>query len=102
MATFAFAGSLQFNPTIDTILLEDGQKFKFSPPHVEELPTHFEDGTVLYQAPPKDSQDINVQVSPNSNNLQLLKPFEPWREGQANDLSILIKVKGEQDRLFVI
>ncbi|GAB7336593.1 hypothetical protein MBLNU13_g09852t3 [Cladosporium sp. NU13] len=95
VATFAFAGSLQFNPATDTILLEDGQQFRFSPPHVEELPTHFEDGTVLYQAPPKDSRNIDVQVSPTSDSLQLLKPFEPWREGQANELSILIKVKGK-------
>ena len=97
VATLAFAGSLQYNPSKDTIPTQSGEQFSFSPPHVEELPTHFEDGTALYQAPPEDSRDIDVQVSPTSNNLQLLEPFEPWQEGQAENLSILIKVKGEQN-----
>lgn len=95
MATFAFAGSLQYNPATDAIPLENGEHFAFSPPHVEELPLRFEDGTALYQAPPEDSEDIDVQVSPTSDNLQLLKPFEPWQKGRAEDLSILIKVRGE-------
>lgn len=69
--------------------------FAFSPPHAEELPSHFEDGTALYQAPPENGEDIDVQVSPTSDNLQLLKPFEPWHEGQAENLSILIKVRGD-------
>lgn len=99
VAIFAFAGSLQYNPAKDTILTSNGEEFTFTPPHVEELPTKFEDGTALYQSPPRDSQDIDVQVSPTSNNLQLLEPFKPWQEGQAKELSILIKVKGEQNSL---
>lgn len=97
VASFVFAGSLQFNPAKDTILTPDGKEFTFSPPHVEELPTSFEDGTTLYQSPPENSQDINVQISPTSNSLQLLEPFKPWQDGQAKKLSILIKVKGQQN-----
>jgi aconitate hydratase len=96
VATFAFAGSLQYNPAKDKISTPDGKQFAFSPPHVEELPSNFEDGTALYQAPPENSQDIDVQVSPTSNSLQLLQPFEPWHEGRAEDLAILIKVQGKQ------
>ena len=77
VAAFAFAGSLQYNPSKDTIPTQDGGEFAFRPPHVEELPSHFEDGTALYQAPPKNGKDVEVQISPTSSSLQLLKPFAP-------------------------
>ena len=96
VAAFAFAGSLQFNPASETIATPDGRAFAFSPPHAEELPSHFEDGTALYQAPPESGQGLDVHVAPDSENLQLLAPFAPWHEGRAQDLSILIKVQGEQ------
>jgi aconitate hydratase len=95
VAAFAFAGSLQFNPATETITTPGGRAFAFSAPHAEELPSHFEDGTALYQAPPEDGEDLHVHVAPDSDNLQLLTPFEPWVEGRAQDLSILIKVQGE-------
>jgi aconitase A len=95
VAAFAFAGSLQYNPAKDTIPTQNGEAFSFSPPHAEELPSHFEDGTALYQAPPEDGESIDVQVSPTSDNLQLLAPFNPWHKGRAEDLSILIKVRGQ-------
>jgi aconitate hydratase len=96
VAAFAFAGSLQFNPATETIATPDGEPFAFSPPHAEELPSHFEDGTALYQAPPEDGADVEVHVASDSDVLQLLAPFEPWHEGRASDLSILMKVKGKQ------
>jgi aconitate hydratase len=95
VATFAFAGSLQYNPAKDTIPTQNGKAFAFSPPHAEELPSHFEDGTALYQTPPENGESIDVQVSPTSDNLQLLAPFDPWHKGRAEDLSILIKVRGQ-------
>ena len=95
VAAFAFAGSLQFNPATETIATPDVDEFAFSPPHAEELPSHFEDGTALYQAPPEDGKDLEVHIAPDSENLQLLTPFKPWVEGNARDLSVLIKVKGK-------
>jgi aconitase A len=99
VAAFTFSGSLQFNPATETIATPDGKAFAFSPPHAEELPSHFEDGTALYQAPPENGEDVEVHVAPDSDVLQLLAPFEPWHEGRASDLSILIKVKGKQHHL---
>jgi aconitate hydratase len=101
VAAFAFAGSLQFNPSTETIATPDGKAFAFSSPHAEELPSHFEDGTALYQAPPENGEDIDVHVAPDSQNLQLLTPFEPWHEGKARDLSILITVKGKKYYLLI-
>jgi hypothetical protein len=100
VAAFAFAGSLQFNPATETIATPDGKAFAFSAPHAEELPSHFEDGTALYQAPPENGEDVEVHVAPGSQNLQLLTPFEPWHEGKARDLSILIKVQGKKYHLL--
>lgn len=98
VAAFAFAGSLQFNPATETIATPDGEAFAFTPPHAEQLPSHFEDGTALYQSPPEDGEGLDVHVAPDSDNLQLLTPFQPWAEGRAQDLSVLIKVQGERPR----
>jgi aconitate hydratase len=38
---------------------------------------------------------VKVKINPDSDRLQKLQPFTPWREGNAEDLTILIKVKGK-------
>jgi aconitate hydratase len=38
---------------------------------------------------------VEVKINPDSDRLQKLQPFTPWREGNAKDLTILIKVKGK-------
>lgn len=38
---------------------------------------------------------MNVDVSPTSDRLQILEPFEVWNGKDLNDLTVLIKVKGK-------
>jgi len=94
---FAYHGALDCDPTTDSIRQADGSLFKFTPPKSDELPASFSTGEHLYQAPlPVDqAQDIEVRIDPSSDRLQKLEPFEAWREGNALDLPILMKVRGK-------
>ena len=47
------------------------------------------------QASPEDGSSVNVDVSPSSDRLQLLSPFDKWIGTDLNDMRILIKVKGK-------
>lgn len=98
--TFAYSGRLDFNPITDSIPMNTGTstdsttQFKFSPPQSKELPTEFVPGTDYYQPPVIDSSAA-VTISPDSDRLQLLQPFEPWKAGNASNMAILMKVKGK-------
>jgi aconitate hydratase len=48
-----------------------------------------------YQAPPTERSSINVAVSPTSDRLQLLEPFNAWDGKDATDLPILLKAQGK-------
>ncbi|CZR52004.1 related to mitochondrial aconitate hydratase [Phialocephala subalpina] len=48
---FAYHGSLDFNPSTDTIPDPHGNAFKFQPPNSDELPSSFNSGKKMYQAP---------------------------------------------------
>ncbi|XP_078388150.1 aconitate hydratase, mitochondrial [Cetorhinus maximus] len=96
VTAFAIAGTLKFDPERDWLTGADGKKFKLNPPNADELPTKgFDPGQDTYQDPPKDSQGISVHVSPKSNRLQLLEPFDRWNKKDLEDLQVLIKVKGK-------
>lgn len=77
------------------------------PPARPHLLQEFDPGQDTYQHPPKDSSGQRVDVSPTSQRLQLLEPFDKWDGKDLEDLQILIKVsisvaglgRGEQPRL---
>ncbi|KIJ49374.1 hypothetical protein M422DRAFT_27736 [Sphaerobolus stellatus SS14] len=96
VTAMAFAGDLTFNPLTDSLTGADGKSFKFDDPTGSELPpAGFDPGQDTFQAPPADRASVQVQVSPDSNRLQLLKPFAPWDGKTPEDVPILIKVKGK-------
>lgn len=94
VTAFAYSGSLSFNPIADTLATSDGKRFKFSPPTAEELPSVFSKGDTYYQAPLEDGSGVEVAVSPESDRLQLLEPFEPWQVGNSTEMTVLAKIKG--------
>ncbi|KAH0362592.1 hypothetical protein KCU65_g7905, partial [Aureobasidium melanogenum] len=92
---FAYSGSLTVNPLLEPITTENGTSFQFTPPTADELPQKFADSTHTYQAPPSDPSSIQVAVDPNSQQLQLLEPFAAWEPNNAENMSILVKVRGK-------
>lgn len=94
VTAFAYSGRLDFNPIIDEVI-GSRSSFKFEAPIDQELPRHFESGMDTFQEPPADGSSFSVSVDPKSDRLQLLKPFDKWQPGSANDMEILIKVSGK-------
>jgi len=90
------AGTLDFNPLTDKLKAADGSEFALSSPFGDELPADgFDPGMDTYQAPPADGSSVVVDVSPESDRLQLLNPFDRWSGADLEDMRILIKVKGK-------
>ncbi|KAJ3540162.1 hypothetical protein NM208_g5186 [Fusarium decemcellulare] len=97
---FAYTGDLTFNPTTDAVSFLDGSgapsEFRFTPPAANELPQDFSPGNDLYQAPVlTNTSEYEVVIDKDSDRLQLLTPFKPWQDGNAQDMQVLIKVAGK-------
>lgn len=96
VTALAIAGRLDFNPVTDELTGAKGEKFKLESPRGDELPQRgFDPGEDTYQAPPKDSSTVSVDVDPQSQRLQLLSPFPKWDGKDLEDMVVLIKVKGK-------
>ena len=92
----AIAGSLTFNPLTDYLTNNNGEKIKLNEPSGIEMPLKgFAVEDAGYQQPAKDGSKITVIVSPTSDRLQLLEPFEAWKENDLTNLKLLIKAKGK-------
>ena len=90
------AGTLDFNPLKDTLKAEDGSELSLSDPFGDGLPVRgFDPGEDTYQAPPADGSSVVVDVSPTSDRLQLLTPFDKWIGTDLTNMRILIKVEGK-------
>ncbi|XP_056263517.1 aconitate hydratase, mitochondrial-like [Pseudoliparis swirei] len=96
VTAMAIAGTLDFNPETDYLTAANGEKFKLEAPTGDELPSRdFDPGQDTYQYPPAEGGSITVTVSPTSNRLQLLEPFDKWHGKDLEGMRILIKVKGK-------
>ena len=93
---YALAGTLDFNPLVDTLTAPDGAKVKLADPHGDKLPSRgFESGEAGFVAPPEDGSGVNVNVSPTSDRLQLLEPFAVWDGKDFDGLPVLMKARGK-------
>jgi aconitate hydratase len=96
VTAMTIAGDLRFNPLTDELTASDGSKFKFSAPSGDTLPSRgFDPGVDTYQAPPESGANVQVDVDPKSNRLQLLAPFDKWDGKDLQDMPVLIKIKGK-------
>ena len=96
VTAIALAGDLTFNPLTDPLINEEGRQVMLSHPEGYELPPNgFSVEDQGYQSPSKDGKDIDIVVSPDSERLQLLTPFEGWAGGDLLGLKLLIKAKGK-------
>ncbi len=94
-AAIAVAGRLDFNPITDKLINEEGQEVMFDEPTGWELPPKgFEVEDAGYLAPVEDGSNVEVNVSPTSERLQLLTPFEPIGD-KIKGAKLLIKAFGK-------
>ena len=92
----ALAGRLDFDPTTDTITAPDGTEVSLDAPVGQVLPdAGYDRGEDTFTAPPEDGHDVPIAVSPTSDRLQLLEPFEPVSHDRYNGLPVLVKAKGK-------
>ena len=92
----AIAGTLTFNPLTDYLINDKGEKVKLKEPQGIEMPVKgFAVDDAGFQEPAADGSNVEVIVSPTSDRLQLLEPFEPWNGTDLTGLKLLIKAKGK-------
>ncbi|MDR0893362.1 MAG: aconitate hydratase [Mediterranea sp.] len=88
------AGDLCFNPLKDRLMSRDGNLVKLDEPVGDELPTKgFTKGNEGYLAP--GGAKTAIKVRPDSQRLQLLKPFPAWDGKDLADMPLLIKTQGK-------
>ncbi len=96
VAALAIAGDLSFNPLTDTLLNDNGEEVRLEAPKGDELPTKgFDVEDPGYQAPAADGSGVVISVSPESQRLQLLDPFQPWNGKNITGAKLLIKAFGK-------
>ena len=96
VTALAFSGDLNFDPVHGSLTTDDGKTLKFDMPEGEELPekgfAKVEEG---YIAPAENGDDLEVDLPPTSERLQLLEPFAAWDGRDFKALPILLKTKGK-------
>jgi aconitate hydratase len=96
VVALALSGRLDFDPTTDTLTNADGVEVMLDPPVGEVLPSKgYDPGVDTFTAPPEDGSGVEVVVSPTSDRLMLLPPFEAWDGNDYVALPVLIKAQGK-------
>ncbi len=96
VTALALAGDLTFNPLKDSLTNSKGEKIKLSEPSGLELPPKgFDVKDAGYQEPAKDGSNVQVDVKPTSDRLQILDAFPAWEGADLKGLKLLIKAKGK-------
>ena len=97
VVALSIAGTLDFDPAVDSLTTENGEEVKLSVDAGEELPSKgFDSGEEgLFKPPPSDNSNIDISIPPTSERLQTLTPFKPWDGKDFENLPVLMKAKGK-------
>jgi len=96
VVALALAGTLDFDPRVGTLTNATGEQVHLEPPEGEHVPARgFDPGEPGFVPPPADGAAVEVQVSPDSDRLQLLAPFAPWDGRDLVELPVLVKASGK-------
>lgn len=99
VTAMTYAGATTFNPLTDSIPTPSGNTFRFSPPSGADLPPSTEGfapgKTDLGPTPGIPTPSQPVIISPTSDRLAVLEPFDPFPPGELEDLRVLYKVRGQ-------
>lgn len=97
VTAMVYSGDANYNPIADSIKKDDGSEFKFSPPTGEDLPSKgFLRGREEFYPvkDPKADPSVQINVSAESDRLQLLEPFDRWN-GNELKTTVVLKVEGK-------
>lgn len=95
-AILALSGDVRFNPETETLTGTDGTVIKFNPPHPPTLPEKgLAQSKGTFTPPLEDGSHVEIKIKPDSERLELLKPFSPWNGKDFIDLPVLIKTSGK-------
>lgn len=96
VTAYALTGSLSFDPLHDSIEAADGTKVMIAAPEGDELPRNgFAIAKSGFVAPSPSPEKIQIAVSPTSDRIALLEPFDPWEGTDLQELAVLVKAKGK-------
>lgn len=97
VTALAFAGATTFNPLTDAIATPDGGEFRFPAPQgLEGPPRPFDEGRTAFQAlVQQPDASVDVAISPTSERLAVLEPFDPFPDSDLAGLRVLVKVAGK-------
>ena len=92
----ALGGSLDFDFLSETLINENGEEVKLTPPVADELHSEgFEQTLEGFIQPSESTEGIEVIIDPNSSRLQVLKPFEKFNKNNYDSLTVLMKANGK-------
>ena len=92
----ALGGSLDFDFLSETLINENGEEVKLTPPVADELPSEgFEQTLEGFIQPSESTEGIEVIIDPNSSRLQVLEPFEEFNKNNYDSLTVLMKANGK-------
>lgn len=96
VTALSFAGDLTFNPLKDLLVNSEGKIVKLAEPNGQALPQKSNiESTAGYQKPLSGKSKVEVIVSPDSERLQLIKPFDEFKEQDFFNMPLLLKAKGK-------
>jgi aconitate hydratase len=97
VTALAIAGKLSFNPLTDSLTGADGKPFELMPPQpAPEVPSQpFASGHAAYVAPPANGGQVEIQVAPDSERLQIMTPWPAWDGQDFLDMPVLMKTRGK-------
>ena len=97
VTAMSYAGSTTFNPLTDSLPAPSGIHFRFSPPQGSELPfAGFAQGNPdFFPTAGLPSPSQPVLISPTSDRLAVLEPFDPFPNHELQGLRVIYKVKGQ-------
>ena len=96
VVAYSLAGTLDFNPLVDSIRSGSGNWVRLEAPVGRDLPPEgFDPGGDGFLPATEDGSRIEIAISPTSDRLQSLAPFPAWDGRDYLDLPVLVKAEGK-------
>ncbi|HPM13247.1 MAG TPA: aconitate hydratase [Bacteroidales bacterium] len=96
VTALTIAGRIDFNPLTESLINKHGKHVTLQAPVGDVIPAKgFEMVDAGFIAPDQANSLIEISISPDSERLQKLEPFEPWNGKDFTNLQLLIKAQGK-------